>query len=170
MVWMKRECASSEISVMYEAGRSSWHIRRSVLPFTGTWTDWRVGWRGTLWGSTRASVRFCMWGGIIAVRRCPVHWNQWLQGWKQPQHLQWIDPDHNGTEGRPQPPAIDWWHHCMEWNGRGIWERKENRSFFSETWLCHKTKEGQGTCTEDPVFQKNGKMYIVRSLWMWSTK
>jgi len=94
VIWMKGYRAPSA-SLLKIWNWDDWmtHLK-AVLPFNMTWTDWRVGQKGTWWGLTRASVESSTWGRITTLvstgegltfwkgalqRRIWVSW--WTAGW-----------------------------------------------------------------------------------------
>jgi len=54
-----------------------WIHQKAVLPFSMTWTGWRVRERGTWWNSTRASAGFCIWGGTTPCISTGLGWTCW---------------------------------------------------------------------------------------------
>ena len=55
---------SQQVRWWHHTGRSGGYTRRlCCLPFSETWTGWRVRQRGTWWSSTKTSAGSCTWGG-----------------------------------------------------------------------------------------------------------
>jgi len=67
------------------------------------WTERRVGWRGIWWGSTRASVESCTWGGIMACIST---------GWEL---ICW-------TEALQRRTRVSWWPAKCPWASSGTWD------------------------------------------------
>ena len=63
--------------------RQSWEewlaYQKAVLPFSKTWTNWRVEQGGTWWGSTRASKVSSTWVGISTC----INTGSEVTGWRQ---------------------------------------------------------------------------------------
>jgi len=77
--------------------------QKAVLPYKKTWTGCRVGQRGTLWGSTRASVESCTSEGITACISTGWGLTCWKEVlWRTPWMSWW-------ATGWPSASSAPWW-------------------------------------------------------------
>ena len=111
VIWMKGYRApSASLLTIWNWEEWMTHLK-AVLPFNMTWTDWRVGQKGTWWGLTRASVESSTWGRITTLvstgegltfwkgalqRRIWVSW--WTAGW----------PWASSVPLWPRSPVVSW--------------------------------------------------------------